>query len=99
MVTVVEVVMEEMEPVKVVIVVERPATMVIVVEPPRVPLVPRATMVIVVGAWEVSPSAAVSRRHACGAERDASGQHSHGSYSCCDPSDLHRSSLLSAITP
>jgi hypothetical protein len=66
---------------------------VIVVEPPTVPLVPRAILVIVVVPGEVSPSAAVSRRHACGAERDASGQRSHGNYSCCDSSDLHRSPL------
>jgi hypothetical protein len=93
MVAVVEVVVEGMGPVKVVTVVKEMAivaepALVIVVEPPRVSLVPRATMVIVVVPGEVS--AAVSRRHACGAERDASGQHSHGNYSCCDPSDHHR---------
>jgi hypothetical protein len=88
-VTVVEIVVE---PPPLVPLVPR-AILVIVVEPPHVPLVPRATLVIAVGPGEVSPSAAVSRRHACGAERDASGQRSHGNYSCCDSSDLHRSSL------
>jgi hypothetical protein len=96
-VVVVEVVVEGTVPVTVVIVVEPPMVPLvppaIVVEPPRVPLVPPATLVIVVVPGEVSPSAPVSRRHACGAERDASGQRSHGNYSCCDPSDLHRSSL------